>query len=61
MEGPLSSEDQSFGLSESVDFVYFLRISLPRVQVKRLIDRSMRRVDLFNRVLDSLMLSSMKW
>lgn len=38
VEGPLSSEDQSFGLSESVDFVCFLRLSLPRVQVKSLIE-----------------------
>lgn len=38
VEGPLSSEEQSFGLSESVDSVFFLRFSLPRVQVKRLVD-----------------------
>lgn len=38
MEGPLSSEDQSFGLSEPVDFVCFLRLSLLRVQVKSLIE-----------------------
>lgn len=37
VDGPLPSEDQSFGLSESVDLVLFLSLFFPLVQAKSLI------------------------